>query len=90
MNSEFYLNRTADAPAQAGACDAEDGPVLDTMFFHSESAIKNRRPTRLSLELLNRARERESAGSDARMGAECRHREDSSKEAAQAGSGSAR
>lgn len=88
MNSKFHSNRTV--VAQADACDAGDGPVLDTMFFHGESAIKNRRPTRLSLELLNRAKERESAGSDARMGAECRHREESAKEVGQAGSGSAR
>lgn len=90
MNSKFHSNRMAVALARADACDAEDGPVLDTMFFHGESAIKNRRPTRLSLELLNRAKERASAGSDARMGAECRHREESAKETDQADSGSAR
>jgi hypothetical protein len=90
MNSKFYSGRTADASAQAGASDAVDGPVLDTMFFHGESAIKNRRPTRLSLELINRARERETDGSDARRGAEGLHREESVKEAGQAGSGSAR
>jgi len=90
MNSKFQSNRMADAPAQASACDAKDGPALDTMFFHGESAIKSRRPTRLSLELLSRARERESAGSDARMGAECRHRDEPTKEAGKTGSGSAR
>ena len=90
MNSKFRSNQTVGAPAQTGASDAEDGHVLDTMFFYGESAIKNRRPTRLSLELLNRARERESAGSDARRGAESMHREESSRKTGQAGSGSAR
>jgi len=78
MGNKASLSRVESDPAQAGKQNAINDTVLDSMFFHSEAVIMSRRPTRLSMELLNRAKEREllPAGCSARESAEFRHEEE--------------
>lgn len=87
MSNNASSNRLGSHPAQAGNQSAINDTVLDSMFFHGEAAIMSRRPTRLSMELLNRARERAESSAEI---AECLHMDEAAREDGAAGGSLAR